>query len=106
MGLCGWLGDVYCVGVKKNLGPKVEHQSSLPKTVPTSSPCSRSNHWRRRWSWSCWTARWSAWGRYTTAPCARPDATAATQQSDAGARNGHRDEQDRPTAVTMTATIR
>lgn len=30
---CGWLVDVYCLGVKNDLGPTVEYRSSLPKIV-------------------------------------------------------------------------
>src|SRR4051812_37881716 len=31
--VCAWLVDVYCLGVKNDLGPKVQYRSSLPKTV-------------------------------------------------------------------------
>lgn len=31
--VCSWLVDVYCLGIKNDLGPKVEYRSSLPKTV-------------------------------------------------------------------------
>jgi hypothetical protein len=31
--VCAWLVDVFCLGVKNDLGPKVEYRSSLPRIV-------------------------------------------------------------------------
>src|SRR4051794_20937491 len=49
--VCAWLVDVYCLGVKNDLGPNVEYRSSLPKIVHNFFAVFGERQWRRRSSW-------------------------------------------------------